>query len=182
MYRANNTKGLRLLLRDHAHSHFCVGASIPDRPSLDELIQRDHAVRSIVTVRHPIDSYLALLNNKWLHFEPATVDEYALRYEAFLDFHADAPLFRYEDFIDKTDDILRAISNALDLEFPEGYRDLFMVHGFSGDSGRSGSAIAPRPRRRMSEALEREFAQSDRLHRLAKRLGYGADHLPNPNS
>lgn len=175
LYRINQTKGLHLLIRDHAHSHFCTGGKITQRPSLQQMLADRYPVRSIVTVRHPIDSWLALLSNKWLHFEPATVDEYALRYEAFLDLYAEAPIFRYEDFIDKSDDVLYAMSEALNLDFPKGYRELFMVHAFSGDSGRKGSEIRRRPRRSLAAETRTEVEQSHALRRVCKRLGYQWD-------
>ena len=172
LYQSNVGKGLRLLVRDHAHSHFCVGPEVPSRPSLLELLRRDYPVRSIVTVRHPIDSYLALFSNKWLHFQPEDVDEYAKRYEAFLDCYAEHPIFRYEDFIEKQDETLQHICNGLDLGFPEGYQDLFMSHSFSGDSGRRGQKIECRPRRPIAEDLEQAIQQSHPMARLCKQLDY----------
>lgn len=76
--------GQRLILRDHSHSHFCIGTDIPDRPSFRQMIAAHFETLSIVTVRHPIDSFLALEANKWLHFNPKTFDEYCKRYLAFL--------------------------------------------------------------------------------------------------
>lgn len=172
LYRLNRTKGLRLLIRDHAHSHFCVGQRVSQRPSVRELLQREYSVLSIVTVRHPIDSYLALLSNKWLHFQPATVDEYALRYEVFLDYYAEKPLFRYEDFVENTDETLRHMTDALEMPFPIGYQDLFRVHAFSGDSGRSGNIIQNRARRKILKSAHAELEQSIPLRRICKRLNY----------
>ena len=175
LYARDKKRGLRLLIRNHAHSHFCVGGSVPDRPSLKKLIADRYPVKSIVTVRHPIDSYLSLLANEWIEFTPATVDEYCRRYECFLDTHSENELFRYEDFLEKSVGELEKMCKALDYPYPYGFEDLFAVHRFSGDSGRSGSDLAPRPRREIPEILGREFAQSDKLRRLVKRLGYAAD-------
>src|SRR5690606_17159391 len=47
-------RGLRLILRDHSHSHFCIGDKIPDRPTLRELALDVGPVLSAVTVRHPM--------------------------------------------------------------------------------------------------------------------------------
>lgn len=175
LYRSNLGKGLRLLVRDHAHSHFCVGPEVPQRPSLADLLRREYPVRSIVTVRHPVESWLAIMHNKWLHFQPADVDEYAKRYEAFLDCYAEYPIFRYEDFLETTDHAVRDMTEALGIPFPDGYKDLFMVHAFSGDSGRKGNSIENRPRREMSESAHAELAQSNAMRRVCRRLNYEWD-------
>jgi len=172
LYDSNRAKGLRLLIRDHSHSQFCVGDSIPQRPSLAQMLADRFPLRSIVTVRHPVDSYLSLVHNKWVHFEPTSVKEYAMRYKAFLDHYIDEPLFRYEDFVEQPDEILGRICTVLDLPFPVGYREILMIHSFSGDSGRKGSEIAPRPRRSMSENLRQEIEQSNELASLCERLDY----------
>lgn len=172
LYQSNVEKGLRMLVRDHAHSHFCVGATVPDRPSLLDLLRRDHRVLSVVTIRHPIDSYLGLRSNGWLHFQPASIDEYVKRYERFLDDYAEHPVFRYEDFVENPDQNLQAICASLGLPFPAGYQDLFMVHSFSGDSGRKSEVITARPRREMSDSVRSDLRQSRPLHALCERLDY----------
>mgnify|MGYP006270691657 CR=1 FL=1 len=175
LYESNRGKGLRLVIRDHSHSHFCNGDSIPVRPSLGEVFAERFPVRSVVTVRHPVDSLLALHRNAWLHFTPATAEEYARRYAAFLDHYAKQAVFRYEDFVARPDETLAAICHAMDLPFPEGYRELFMVNTLSGDSGRKGDRIEARPRRPVAEELRAEMLRSDALEGLCRRLGYEWD-------
>ncbi|MBD3828421.1 hypothetical protein, partial [Stenotrophomonas sp.] len=53
--------GRRLVLRDHAHSQFCHGPQIPDRPTLAAIVGRLRPVRGVLTVREPMESYLSLL-------------------------------------------------------------------------------------------------------------------------
>ncbi|AZU03119.1 hypothetical protein X907_0572 [Glycocaulis alkaliphilus] len=42
----------------------------------------------------------------------------------------------------------------------------------TGDSGRRGNVIGPRPRREISGYLVEEAAQSENYHTLCERLGY----------
>lgn len=171
--------GLRLVLRDHPHGHFCHGPAVPDRPTLREMLPPEFPVHGIVTVRDPVASFLSLTENRWLHFTPATIDEYCRRYLAFLDRHADLPLFRYEDFVASPGEVMKAMCDALALPFNDGFQDLFDVFRFSGDSGRSSRQIAARaPRGGETEARE-AATQSMHYHKLAERLGYAiAGHSP----
>lgn len=175
LYEVDRSKGLRLILRDHAHSHFCMGPTVPERPSLREIVQERFPVRSVVTVRHPIDSYLSLRANGWLQFEPASLNEYAVRYQAFLDRHADSVIFRYEAFVASPREEMTRMCESLDLPFPDGFDQTFSAHRFSGDSGRRGDELKPRPRREMAESLLREIGESERFRSLCERLGYSVD-------
>lgn len=164
--------GLRLVLRDHAHSHFCHGAAVPDRPSLRDLAARGHALRSAVTVRHPLDCFLALADHGWLHFAPPTLAEYARRHRAFLEAHAGLEIFRYEDFVADPETVLRALCAALDLPCAGHRPELLEAVRLTGDSGRAGSRIAPLPRRPVSGTLAVAAVESADYQRLCARLGY----------
>jgi hypothetical protein len=164
--------GLDLVLRDHAHSLFCHGADLPDRPTLREILAPAHALRGVVTLRHPVDSYLSLEATGWLHFEPPTLEEYARRYHAFLDRHADLPWIRYEDFLAGPEAAMARICDALELRYDPGFRERFAAVRLSGDSGRAGDVIAPRPRRPCPEALLAQARAPGACSMLLERLGY----------
>lgn len=172
LHQSNQKKGLRVLVRDHAHGHFCIGSAIPERLTVREILHRTFPVLSIVTVRHPIDSWLALKVNHWHQFNPATADEYARRYEVFLDKYQDVMMFRYEDFLEDPAEELASMCRALNLAYPEDFQELFSVHSFSGDSGRSGGKIEPRVRRSIPGHVHQELRQSRALCHLCERLGY----------
>lgn len=165
--------GGRLCLRDHAHSQFCVADAPESRPSLRELLSRLGPVRSVVTVRHPVDSYLSLQANSWIHFTPDTIEEYARRYLAFLAAHAGVEILRYEDFVADPEAALQRLCTVLDLPYVAGAADLASVIRVTGESGRSSDRIAPRPRRPVPDALRRQIAESEALVALCARLGYG---------
>ena len=152
--------GRYLVLRDHSHSHFCMGKAVAARPSFLEIIKSHFGCRSLITVRNPIDSYLSLASNKWLHFSPQTFDEYCFRYLSFLRSYATVPMIRYEDFVADPVSVMENICHIYELPFNPDFMDVFSVHKLTGDSGRTGNVIAPRPRRALGENLERQIADS----------------------
>jgi hypothetical protein len=155
-------KGQRLVLRDHSHSQYCTSRSLESRQSFYSLIKERYPVKSVVTVRDPLDSYLSLLNNGWVHFSPQTFDEYCRRYLVFLDDYKDIPIIRYEDFVTSPVKVMEEICDLLELPFVDDFEDLFSAIKLSGDSGRKAEFIAPRKRRQVSDALKQEVSGSAR--------------------
>lgn len=165
--------GLRLVLRDHAHGHYCHGDTLAARPGLRQMLPPTLPVLSLLTVRHPLDSYASLARNGWLHFQPRTLHTYCQRYLAFLDQHDGLPLLRYEDFVAAPQRALQLVCEALALRYEPHFARFFPGFAISGDSGRSGDTIAPRPSHASAVALEAEAAASDAYVQLVQRLGYG---------
>ena len=165
-------KAVRLVIRDHAHSHFCVGAMVPARPTLLELLPRGIPVRSVVTVRHPVDSFASLGQNGWISFAPADFDEYCLRYHHFLDAYAGTPIVRYEDVVAEPARFMRVIADRLELTFFDRFEDVFGVFRVTGDSGRSGSVIGARPRHPEAVDLATRYRGVAVYERLLERMGY----------
>jgi hypothetical protein len=147
LYRNLSAIGQHVVVRDHSHSHFCVGTTVPERPTLTSLVRQVAPVRAILTVRHPLESFASLQSNKWVHFTPGTMTTYCHRYQAFLDTHADVPLFRYENFVNDPPDVLSQMLTVLDLQPVAHFAQLASLFRLSGDSGRGGEIIAPRQRR-----------------------------------
>ncbi|WP_212525603.1 sulfotransferase [Actibacterium sp. MT2.3-13A] len=168
-------QGQRLVLRDHAHSQFCTDTDFAQRPTLREMLARRQPVLSVVTVRHPLDSFLSLHANGWRNFAPFTIEEYARRYAAFLARHDRIRVWRYEDFLDDPDGVLEQICAALDLPFVAGAEDLLSLVSLSGDSGRSANRIGRRKRREVPEEIRREAAQSAAYAELCDTLGYAPE-------
>lgn len=196
LYADSRRHGLDLVLRDHAHSQFCYGpaaaaapprtsaATVAARPTLREILAAppeagetgvgNWPLRGVVTVRDPLDSYLSMQAHGWLHFTPATPEEYARRYHAFLDRHADLPWLRYEDLLADPEAVMARLCDALDLARDPDFRHRLAAVRLSGDSGRSGAAIRPRPRRPCPPDLAGAAAASESFARLRARLGYPA--------
>ena len=170
---AAGRKGQHLILRDHSHSHFCVDIDPESRPTLREMMPADVPLRSVVTLRHPVDSWLSLSRMGWHGtMRPATIDEYARRYLAFLARHEGCPQLRYEDFLENPAARLADLCTWLDLPWSEDALDLFPMIRMSGDSGRSGGILTPRSRREIPPGLRAEIAESPDLHRLCAVTGY----------
>lgn len=172
VYRNTKLNGQRLILRDHAHSHYCVGDKVLNRPSLHDMVASRFSVLSVITARHPLDSYLSLCSAGWLHFSPQTIDEYSIRYLQFLRDHKTIPVLKYEDFVENPQKTMAAICTILDISFSEDFAYLFDVFNLTGDSGRSGTVIESKPRRPVGDSLTKEAANSKNYLRLLDTLEY----------
>lgn len=168
----STAKGLHLVLRDHAHSSFCTTAVAEARPTLLELLSQELPTRSVVTVRHPLDSFLALQAHNWPNVPRYTLEEYGLRYEAFLDRHNNIPVIRYEDFVAAPETTLEEICRHLALPILPNVIDLISVVILSGDSGRRSVIIEPRPRRPVPDDLRPSIDESKAYRRLCERFDY----------
>ena len=172
VYDDARRRGIDLVLRGHAHSHFCWGDCVFPRPTLSEILARRFPVRSIVTVRHPLDSFLSLTAKRWSQFSPFTIEEYCRRYLMFLDRYRDVKIIKYEEFVRQPQVVMEEICAALGLVPALHFMDLFPAIRLSGDSGRSGRRIAPRPRRAHDPELARDAQESPAFAALVERLGY----------
>lgn len=164
--------GKRLLLRDHSHSHFLASSRIPERPTMLTLLSEHFPTKSVVTVRDPIDSYLSLKKNNWIHFQPKNFDEYCRRYNFFLDQYNNIKIFRYEDFVGNPHENISAICDVLNLPYTDIFVDTFYTFKFSGDSGRKSSIIEPRPRENLATCFIGEIKDSENYAKLIARLNY----------
>ena len=172
IYDASTKAGLRLVLRDHTHSHFCRGSAVALRPTFREIVAQGFAVLSVITVRHPLDSFAALTDNRWLQFQPQTADEYCLRYSLFLDAYPNVPIVRYEDFVADPHGQMQQICQILDLPYAHSFAETFSVFKLSGDSGRSANAIGTRAARGTAAQLSHEVLALPSYLKLVARLGY----------
>jgi hypothetical protein len=164
--------GQRLIVRDHTHSHFCVGSEVPERPTVLSLIRETFPCVSAILVRHPVDSFLSLHANGWIHFQPDTLDEYCRRYMKFLDLYPGVSVVRYEDFVSNPRTVMEGMCGELKIPYSSQFIDTFSVYQVSGDSGRSGDILEPRPRRMVPPDVEAQIYESEFLRKLCGRLGF----------
>lgn len=164
--------GFDMILRDHSHSHFCIGASVPERPSLREMLKKHYALQSLVSVRHPLDSYLSIQKRGWIQITPGTLEEYARRYLAFLDCYDGIQIAHYENFVADPENEIQRMCEILDLRYNPDFRQIFEAFRLSGDSGRSGGDIAPRSGRAIPEKIKEELESSPSYEALCARLEY----------
>lgn len=174
IYEDCQRRGLRLVIREHSHSKYCVGDQVLSADGIAKLLDSDFPVRAVVTVRHPLDSYLSLRNHGWLKMQSATLEEYARRYLVFLADHCEKPRFRYEELIAKPVETSRRICAELQIPFSDGFIDMISVHRLSGDSGRSSAKIGQRLRRHVPEDVKEELSSATYCE-LCDVLGYPID-------
>lgn len=164
-------QGFYPIFREHTHTDYCVGndavAAAPFHSV--SLANIDH--RSIATVRNPIESYISLTTNGWLHHQPATFDEYCRRYLMFLENFEDENIFYYEDFVRHPDRELKRMCETLDLPFYEHFSHIFDLRSISGDSGRTSSGIQERPSRTPPDCILQQ-AHIGYAKVLIERLNY----------
>ena len=172
IYEDAGKYGTRLVLRDHTHSHFCDDQDNVTRLTFLQIIAARFPTCTVVTVRHPLDSYLSLRANGWIRFKPKTLDEYARRYLRFLAAYAQQDIFKYEDFIEDPATVMSQICAALQLPYNPYFLDLASAAHLSGDSGRSGSRVRERKRRPVPGEVAQEQETSAAYRTLCVQLGY----------
>lgn len=165
-------RGARLVLRDHSHSHYCTLSAPEERRSHLSILLERFEVHGALTVRDPVESYISLVNQGWDVFTPPGFDEYCRRYLLFLEAYEGVPIFRYEDFVADPEAELEALCEVLAVEYVPGAPDHLAAIRMTGDSGRTGRKVTPRPLKPRSEALERQIEESDTFQDLRTRLGY----------
>jgi hypothetical protein len=163
--------GGKLVLREHTHADFNTTAVIPNNATnLIQLLQDEYDVRSVITLRHPIDAYASLVRSGWVHFEPQSFDEYChrlLRLINNFDLEKDE-FFFYENFVQDSHSEMKKICSALEIEFNEMFEDIFGVFKVTGDSGRSSEYIGLRERN-ATDDLIKEAEESRSFQQLCER-------------
>ncbi|MBN7787214.1 hypothetical protein JYP51_19975 [Ponticoccus gilvus] len=172
LQEALTDQGKRLVLREHSHSQYCTAADWTARQTVEQIVARDHPVLPLLSVRHPLASFMSLRHNGWDAFTPGTLEEYARRYLAFLDANATCPIVYYEDFVEAPETVLENMCRSLELSYDAAAPSLVMAITMSGDSGRSGNEIAARPSRTVPPDLAEAADTGPTYRELCRRLRY----------
>jgi hypothetical protein len=167
-----NRYGGTLVLREHTHSDFHVGNNSECPTPVISILSEKFQVKSILSMRDPIDSYLSLLNNGWLHFSPSGFEEYCERIVEMLKCYDQTDIVLYEDFIEAPEQSIKSICAALDLNYSEFFIDLFSLETVTGDSGRSAGVISKRKRREVADSLKAEIEDSKSYQLIKEKFGY----------
>ena len=173
-YRICARDEVDLIIRDHSHSDFCRGTEPSASCPVADYLDCDYELLSVVTVRHPLDSYLGLLANGWeKHFSPTGLDEYCRRYLAFLDRYSSLPILHYEEFCSQPEVFMKNLCDIIQVSYSKSFLSRFGNIILSGDSGRKDSrAIQARPRRDTPQGVQDDVNSSVAYDRLVSRLGY----------
>lgn len=164
--------GSNLVIREHTHSDYCLGENERDGSEVLKSLSGSFDIRSLVTIRDPIDSYLSLKNNKWAHFSPGNFEEYCRRYLTFLDNFEPSQVFKYENFVENPCEQMKVICDYMQLEFAGDFLDFYDIAKVTGDSGRKSSKISKRSRREISEDMRDEIKNSHSYRTIAEIYKY----------
>ena len=162
-----------LILRDHSPSNFMHKKSF--NVFLIDIIKRQYDTVSLITVRHPIDSFLAMQKKNWTEGVQDNFDEYCKRYLDFISRYEKYPMYFYEDFVVHTDKELKKMCNTFGLEFNSEYKNTFFKIKLTGNSGRQSDEIILRPRNEMTKEFKRQVLQSKHFRTITKKLKYSLD-------
>lgn len=165
-------RGADLVLRAHTHSDYCTPDKVPEIDTLSRVLAPLLKLVHVATIRNPIDSYLSLQRNGWVHFTPPTFDEYCRRFLKFITPFDKSQIFKYEDFVSDPESAMRDITSQLELSFSAESLLVFDMFALSGDSGRKASVISPRPRQEVSEELRNEILSSKHYEKISEKFGY----------
>lgn len=163
----------QLLLREWSHGDFFAS----ERFSSAALPLLDFAKpASLVLLRHPVDCFLSgKTYNAWNPIK-SDIDEFCRRYAKFCEYFRSVPgalIVRYEDFAAGSDTFLKEVCGKLGLPFNPAYMKDLNQFRLSGASGRTSyEAIAPRPRRPLSEAERKAFLASAHYAHACEAGGY----------
>jgi hypothetical protein len=172
LYEEMSLIGKRIVLRDHSHSHYLRQISLDRRRSLLKIVSDNFTVKSILTVRDPVDSYLSIKKLGWVHFSPSSFDEYCRRYLLFIEDHKASDVYKYEDFVTDPKSVLLQMCESLDLKYADHFIDTFDTFIFSGDSGRKEATISQRPRRDLDADYVSEITESRHYIEVVEKLNY----------
>ena len=166
-----------LVLRDHSHSDWLVSTPGTQCSLLSALSGR-WPIRSILTLRHPVEAYASMMTRNW-HLGVGSFNEYCRRVLSFVEHFAETPMFHYEDFVDDPDHVLKQIAEALELPFSSQWRTTFETISLTGNSGRAGksSEIGPLPMRDVTIKLREGAMKSEAYSTLCQRFGYTHDPI-----
>lgn len=171
-YEHVENNGGTLILRDHSHSDYCVGSNFEKTSTVVSVLNDAFDIKSLVTVRNPIDCFASLKSNYWLHFSPPTFDEYCLRVLKFLKPYLKKQIVEYERFVESPLEVMKEMCEILELPYDENFEDIFDYFLVTGDSGRKHSTIAPRVRRELDDALKNEIRQSENFKLLCEKYQF----------
>jgi hypothetical protein len=165
--------GSVLILRDHTHSDYSFGEDVPLYPVVKNILENKFHVKSLLTIRDPVDSYLSLIKNGWLHFNPATFDEYCRRFIVMLSHYSDAKICRYEDFVDEPISFMKSVCAFWELPFSDYFTSIFDLAKVSGGSGRKSENIQKMTRKPISNDVMEEIQSSENYKKICSLFDYG---------
>ncbi len=164
----------QLVLRDHSHSDYMIAKPRHGSSLLAHL--KEHfphcELRSVITVRDPIDSYLSSLKKPWLDQIKKDFGRYCDRLLKFVNDHSTFEIYRYEDFCADPEATMQAMCTVFELDYDHSFLSKFSAIRLTGDSGRTSKKISQPPRRTIPEGLADAAAASPTYAMFCERFDY----------
>lgn len=174
-----SNSNISLIMRDHNHNEYMSAVEKVDRKPLLKSIefyckhfQTECPIKSIVTVRHPIDSFMGCYKKGWTKKISNDVETYASRYLTFLDDFSDLSIFKYESFCEDPSLVMNEMCDELDINFDSTFIEKFSDIRLTGDSGRTSNKIEIRRRRDVPNEIMIEMKNSKGFKSLCEKLNY----------
>ncbi|MDO6567915.1 hypothetical protein Q4561_12660 [Alteromonas sp. 1_MG-2023] len=161
-----------LVFREHSHTDYCCGDKPLDLRLFKRIANENYPNLAIATVRNPIDSFLSLQKNNWVHFSPSTFDEYCKRLNLFLSYYEDEDIFYYEKFLDNPKQVMQEMCCKLDVPFSESFLETYSTRKITGDSGRGAQNITRLKRREVTPELNIDINNSLEYKKFVQRFEY----------
>jgi hypothetical protein len=163
-----NQYGGNLVIREHTHSDFSGSTNIPNQGVVLKLLKKEFKVNSLLTIRNPIDSYASLVAIGWVHFSPASFDEYCNRFLKMVEAYKDTQIVLYEDLVLRPHEVMRTICDVLEIQYSELFDSIFSSQNLTGDSGRKGECIEPRSRKPLNDGYLKEIIESPNFYKVSQ--------------
>ena len=183
LHQAINEQNKHLILRSHSHVDFFCGALAAEEPMVSRCLRPKAELLELVTVRHPLDSWLSMQRMMWHeHFAGSDFSHFCKRAIKMLEACSNMPWVRYEEFSLNPEAVMDVICKTFKLEDQSSYwGEVDANIKLSGDSGRSSETIGIRSRRPIPAneeesiySLINQDKDSSYLH-LCSLLGYDPD-------
>jgi len=175
---------LNLVLREHTHSDYCLvkdKETISSKNSLLDVISIAYNVKSLVTVRNPLESYISLQKIGAARNVLGFAD-YCDRLEMMTNRYAQLgiPFMRYEDFCTDPSKFMEKLCEYLELRFNPDFQSLYKKMPMTGNSGRGLTenleTIKILKPKKVSEDLRTEALRSESFANFSKEFGYSLDY------
>lgn len=170
--------GRRLVIRSHSHTDFFVREPNGAQPLITELLAPRWPLRQLLTVRHPLDSWLSLLKGDWVAQLPyQDFGSYCERVLVMLEACRLMPWIRYEEFCAAPQAVLQQMCTLLRLPCDPAAleKERMLRVQISGNSGRTANIIKATPRRVVPDELAAEIRHANAYLQVCDRLGYSPD-------
>lgn len=175
----NVDKNQFIVIRDWSEGDFYSSKVVPHICSCKDWINsQKYNIYSIVSVRHPLESFISKTKNNWEIAEKKnSLEIYCRRYLDFLNHYEGSKIIYYENVCNNYELEVKRISELWGKEFKK-IKSLSNKQ-ISGDSGRSSLQISLRPSKNISKEISIQMNTSNSYIKLCKRLGYRADIKEN---